>query len=168
MRTWVWKRGRLLTRTSKPLSNIKGKTCHILPKRCLFTLQEQLMVRRTPSPIEERAPVNTEILSCFPIYSSKTSFISLAPNESSLHTQEVHSPASLMPALPTQQNIKYRLAYSLSTAFLFPEPLWCSLQNFATSFNTVHKVWSSLVVGFMSLTNDGIALCHTQHFQAFH
>lgn len=109
-------------------------------KRCLFTLQEQLMVRRTPSPIEERAPVNTEILSRFPIYSSKTSFISLAPYESSLHTQEVHSPASLMPALPTQQNIKYRLAYSLSTAFLFPEPLWCSLQNFATSFNTVHKV----------------------------
>lgn len=119
-------------------------------KRRLFTLQEQLMVRRTPSPIEERAPVNTEVLSRVPIYSSKTSFISLAPYESSLDTQEVHSAAPLMPALPTQQNIKYRLAYSLSTAFLFAEALRCSLQNFATPFNIVHKVWSSLVW----------ALCH--------
>lgn len=137
-------------------------------KRCLFTLQEQLMVCRTPNPIEERAPINTEVLSHFPIYSSKTSFISPAPYESLLDPQEVHSAAPLMPALPTQQNIKYRLAYSLSTVFLSPEALWCSLQNFATSFNIVHKVWSSLVVGFMSLTNDGMALWHTQHFQAFH
>lgn len=62
-------------------------------KRCLFTLQEQLMVRRTPSPIEERAPINTEVLSRFPIYPSQISFISLAPYESSVDTQEVHSAA---------------------------------------------------------------------------
>lgn len=109
-------------------------------KRCLFTLQEQLIVCRTPSPTEERAPVNTEVLSHFPIYSSKTSFVSLAPYESLLDPQEVHSAAPLTPALLAQQNIKYRLAYSLSIAFLFPEALRCSRQNFVTSFNIVQSL----------------------------
>lgn len=138
-------------------------------KRCLFTLQEQLMVCRTPSRMEECTPANTEILSHFPIYSSNTSFIPPALHESLLETQAVHSTAPLKPALPTHNRIlNYRLARSLSAAFLFQETLWCSLQNFATSFKTIHKVWSSLVVGFMSFTDDGVALCHTQHFQAFH
>ena len=72
------------------------------------------MVRRTPSRMEERAPVNTEILSCFPIYSSNTSFIPLALYESLLETQEVHSTAPLKPALPTHNRILHIALLALS------------------------------------------------------
>lgn len=107
-------------------------------KRCLFTLREQLMVRRTSNPIEERAPVNTEerapvnteVLSRFPIYSSQTSFISLAPYESSLDSQEVHSAAPLMPALPTQLiDAYFATSRILNIALLTLSPLLSSFQK---------------------------------------
>lgn len=99
-------------------------------KRCLFMLQEQLMVRRTPNRMEECAPVNTEILSCFPIYSSNTSFIPLALHESLLETQEVHSTAPLKPALPTHNRI-------LNIALLAYSPL---LSSFKKHFGALCRI----------------------------
>lgn len=77
-------------------------------------LQEQLMVCGTPSCMEEHTPINTEILSRFPIYSSNTSFISLAPYESLLEPQEVHSIVPLKPSLPTQNRILSITLFALS------------------------------------------------------
>lgn len=91
-------------------------------KRGLFTFQERLAVHRTPSHMEKRALVNTEILSHFPIYSSNISFIPLALYESFLETQEVHGIAPLKLALPTHNRI-------LNTALLTLSPLPSSFKK---------------------------------------
>jgi len=115
------------------LQNLSGTSKESTPhssKRCLFTFQEQLMVHRTHSCTEEHAPINTEILLCFPIYPSNTPFIALALCESLLEAQGVRSTAPLKPASPTHR--------VLNTALLAVPPL---LSSFKQHFGALCRIW---------------------------
>lgn len=159
----------------KTLSYMYFKTCrqhqrkarHVLPRGVCLRCRSSLWCLELPFAWRDTLPSIPRSSHAF-LFTLQTPFCGTSPVGKLARDSSARHCAIEACFARSQQSIKYCCACSLAAAFLFQETVWCSLQNFPTSFNTTHKVWSSLVVGFMSFTDDGMALCHTQHFQAFH